>query len=683
MLQYVLAGLALGSIYAIASASLVVTFVSAGVLNFAFGSMAYVVARFYYFLNSQHGWRTDAAGAVSLLVVAPLLGVALYAVLFRFIRGKSTLTKLVATIGLSVALPPLADLVLGTQAITSAPGLAALSDKPFHFLGAPVSTDQVITYGFLLFVVVAGTFVLRRTDVGLKVRATVDSEALASLSGTNPGRVALGVWAVSAALAGLAGILVAPTNGLDTGGMTTLMAASFAAVVVARLRSLPGAVLVSLAMGVVTDVIQKYLPANSSFTAALIPSIPAGFMLVALVVYVLRSGTLQEDAGAIGPLDKAVRPAQQDADTAAAEAVGVTRFGVALSAVPIAVVALLPLIFAGSAYWLGLVAIGMCYAITFLTFTIVTGEGGMLWLSQISFAGAGALATAQFTHSWHVPVLLAIVLGGVLAAIVGAVIGLLTIRLGDLYVALGTLTFGLLVEGLVFTRDRFLQGGLGVSVNRPSFATTDLSFAYLALAVFVVFAILTVNLRRSTSGLALHAVRDSEPAARTIGLSVFQVKVIVGALAAFTAAVGGGYLAMDTGVAQPGSFPVFFGLVWLAVVVTLGVRSITAAAIAGLSFALLPGVFATYVPARWGQIPTILFGLGAISVARHPEGVVAQNAKKVRDVLAKVAPATRSGRVRDDAGAVGSADATVGADDAEAHAAILRARSRADRKVAP
>ena len=62
MLQYVLAGLALGSIYAIASASLVVTFVSAGVLNFAFGSMAYFVARFYYWLNSQHGWSTDAAG---------------------------------------------------------------------------------------------------------------------------------------------------------------------------------------------------------------------------------------------------------------------------------------------------------------------------------------------------------------------------------------------------------------------------------------------------------------------------------------------------------------------------------------------------------------------------------------------------------------------------------------------
>src|SRR4051794_17667949 len=389
MLQYVLAGLALGSIYAIASASLVVTFVSAGVLNFAFGSMAYVVARFYYFLNSEHGWHTDTAGAVSLLVFAPLLGVVLYVILFRFVRDKSTLTKLVATIGLSVALPPVADLVFGTESITSAPGLAALSDTPRHVFGAPVSTDQLITYGFLVFVVAAGTLVLRRTDIGLKVRATVDSEALASLSGTNPGRVALGVWAVSATLAGLAGILVAPTNGLDTGGMTTLMAAAFAAVVVARLRSLPGVVAVSLAMGVVTDVIQKYLPANVSFTAALITSIPFGFMLVALIVYVVRGRPL-EDADPIGPLDKAVRPAEQDADTASAEAAGVTRFGLALSALPLVVVALLPVIFHDSPYWLGLVAFGLCYAVAFLTYTVVTGEGGMLWLSQISFAGAGA-----------------------------------------------------------------------------------------------------------------------------------------------------------------------------------------------------------------------------------------------------------------------------------------------------
>ena len=69
------------------------------------------------------------------------MGIVLYFFLFQFIRGKTTLVKLVATIGLSVALPPIADLTLGTQAITSAPGLASLSDNPYHFLGTPVTTD--------------------------------------------------------------------------------------------------------------------------------------------------------------------------------------------------------------------------------------------------------------------------------------------------------------------------------------------------------------------------------------------------------------------------------------------------------------------------------------------------------------------------------------------------------------
>ena len=636
MLQYVLAGLALGSIYAIASAGLVITFVSAGVLNFAFGSMAYFVARFYYWLNSQHGWPTDAAGAVSLLVLAPLMGILLYGLLFRFIRGKSTLVKLVATIGLSVGLPPVADFLFGTQTITSAPGLAALSDSPYHVLGTTVTTDQLITYGFLFFVVIAGTAILRLTDIGLKVRAMVDSEAMASLSGTNPGRVALGVWATSATLAGLAGILVAPTNGLNTTGMTALMAAAFAAVVAARLRSLTGAVAVSLAMGVVTDVIQKYLPPDSSFTAAVIPSIPFAFILVFLIIHLLRSGSLDEGAGLAGPLDQAIRPANQDAE-AFGPSVGSGR-GSLLGLVPLAVVAALPLIFHGSAYWLGLVAAGLCYGITFLTFTVVTGEGGMLWLSQIIFAGAGALAAAQFVRSWHVPVLLAIVMGGVLAAAAGAVIGLLTIRLGDLYVALVTLTFGLLVETLVFTRDRFLKSGLGVPLNRPSFAQGNMSFAYLALGVFLLFALLTLNLRRSTSGMALRAVRDSAPASRTLGLSVLQVKVIVGSLAAFVAAVGGGFLAMYANVAQPQNYATFAGLVWLAVVTTMGVRSIIAAALSGMTFTLMPGLFATYVPTRWAEVPQLLFGLGAIGVARHPEGVVAQNGRQIRAVLLRLLP---------------------------------------------
>jgi branched-chain amino acid transport system permease protein len=635
MLQYVLAGLALGAIYAIASASLVVTFVSAGVLNFAFGAMAFVVARVFYYLHSQQGWPSAAAAAASVLVFAPALGAALYGLLFRHLRTATSLTKIVATIGLSVALPPLTNLVFGTQDIQAAPGLTPTQEHPVKIFGAPVTNDQLLTYGFLALVVVVGSIVLTRTDIGLRVRAMVDSEAMASLSAINPGRISLGVWAVTTALAGLAGILVAPTSGLSVAGMTTLMAAAFAAVVAARLRSVPGAVAVSLAMGVVTDVVQKYLPADSTFAAAIVPSIPFAFILVALVVYGVRAGKLDEGTQAGGPLDHAVRPAQADAADAPALA-GRRRFTSGIGLLPLVAVALLPLLLRDSPYWLGLVVLGLAYGVTFLTFTVVTGEGGMLWLSQVVFAGIGALLGAQFAVNGHLPAIAAIGLAAVVAAVVGAVIGLLTIRLGDLYVALVTLTFSLLVETLVFSRDRFQQGGIGVAFPRPAAVADDLTFAYVLLGVFAVFALLIVNLRRSTSGMALRAVRDSERASRTLGLSVVQVKVIVGALAAFVAAVGGGLLALTVGSAQPASYPTFLGLVWLAVVVTLGIRSITAAVVAGLTSTLLPGLFQTYLPTRLGEVPAILFGLGAIAVARHPEGAVVQTGRQLRQLAARL-----------------------------------------------
>ena len=56
MLQFVIAGLVLGGIYAIASAGLVITYTSSGILNFAFGAIAFFIARFYYWLHTQQGW---------------------------------------------------------------------------------------------------------------------------------------------------------------------------------------------------------------------------------------------------------------------------------------------------------------------------------------------------------------------------------------------------------------------------------------------------------------------------------------------------------------------------------------------------------------------------------------------------------------------------------------------------
>jgi branched-chain amino acid transport system permease protein len=153
--------------------------------------------------------------------------------------------------------------------------------------------------------------------------------------------------------------------------------------------------------------------------------------------------------------------------------------------------------------------------------------------------------------------------------VIGLIIGLLSIRLGDLHVALVTLTFGLLVENLGFTLPQFVNSGLGLTLTRPSFATSDRAYAYVCLAAFIIVALFILNFRRSTTGLAMNAVRWSDLGARTTGVSVVQMKVTVAAL---VAGIGGGLLAVAQTSIVPNEFDTFLGVVWLALLVTIGIR---------------------------------------------------------------------------------------------------------------
>jgi branched-chain amino acid transport system permease protein len=658
MLQYVIAGLVLGGIYAIASAGLVITYVSSGILNFSFGALAYFVARFYYYLHTQQNWGIPYAALLSILVAGPALGVLLYFMLFRFLRLSSPLVKVVATLGLLVAIPALSTLIFGTQAISSAPGLAPQPVRVFDFIGVAVTLDQVIVYACVVATVVVGSAVLRYTDVGLKVRALVDSPAMTALSGTSPSAVSIGVWAVSTFFAGLAGVLAAPIIGLDSGNFTLLIAAAFAAVIAARFRSLPIAVTVGLAMGVVTSLIQKYLPPSSNWTTEVVDAVPFMFIAIFLIYNLIRRDLDRDSDRVGGALDRAITPqgatqlAGSTSNSLDARRVGlIGKYGG--PGLLIVVAALLPILVQG--FWVGLVAQAFAYGIIFLSFTLVTGEGGMIWLCQITFAGVGGLTASQLAtnHGW--PILAAIVVGGLVALPMGLIIGFLTIRLGDLYVALVTLTFGLLMENLVFTIGIFTNGGLGVNVNRPSFAVTDHAFAYVCLVAFAILALFILNLRRSTTGLALNAVRWSPPGARTLGISVVQMKIIVAGLGAMVAGIGGGFLVAAQTSAQPANFATFLGVIWLAALVTIGIRSNAAALVAGLTFTMLPALALAYLPSWTGQLPPILFGLGAIGVAKFPDGSLEQSGEIFRRWLYE-----RADRRSSSSGAPGSGGGLAG-----------------------
>ena len=236
------------------------------------------------------------------------------------------------------------------------------------------------------------------------------------------------------------------------------------------MRSLPIAVGVGLLMGIATSLAERYLPSNSQWSGEIIDAIP--FIVIALVLLysLVRRGRMGDVERVGGALDRAITP-QGESRLAGSTSSALESGSLGLISkyagpfLLIVAAGALPLIVQG--YWVGLTAAAFAYAVIFLSWTLVTGEGGMLWLCQITFAGIGAITTADLATSHGWPVLAAVLAGGVISMVIGLVVGLLSIRLGDLYVALVTLTFGLLVENLVFTLPSFVNSGLGLTVNPP------------------------------------------------------------------------------------------------------------------------------------------------------------------------------------------------------------------------
>jgi branched-chain amino acid transport system permease protein len=125
--------------------------------------------------------------------------------------------------------------------------------------------------------------------------------------------------------------------------------------------------------------------------------------------------------------------------------------------------------------------------------------------------------------------------------------------------------------------------------------------------------------------MTLVALRSSETGVSTLGLSVVRAKLVAFGVSGFIAGIGGGMLSFYALRARPAQFDTLDGIIWLAVVVTLGVRTSVGPLLAGILYAVMPELIGTWSLPEWvGQLPPLLFGLGAIGLAREPRGVVAQ-----------------------------------------------------------
>jgi branched-chain amino acid transport system permease protein len=613
----IVAGLVLGSIYAISALGLVLTYTASRVFNFAHGAIAYFVAVFYYWLHTRHGWSVPAAAVVSIGVMSPLLGLFLWAALFRRLAHTPPVVRFVSTVGLWVALPALVKVIFPftKNEIFEPSGLIEGSPRVFDVFGVNVNANQLVVLVGAAVVAAGLTVLIRYTPLGLSVRATVDSPRVAGIAGVNTSVVTASSWMLGTVLAGLAGVLLTPILGLADIQFTLLLVASLGAVVIARMTSLPLAFGGALLIGLAQEVSREWLPDSGVLAKGFRPSIPFIVMLVFLLAYQgLKGERFEVDS----------RATSQDRPEAPAPPPLRGWRGVLGPMLVAGVLLTVPLWL--SDFWIGVVSQGMGLAILFLTFTVVTGEGGMVSLCQMTLAGIGGFTAAKLATDSGWPLGLALLVGAAVAVPVGMLVAGLSLRLGGLYLALATLAFSQLVENLVFAREDFDNFGTGVEIGRPQFFGIDFDdaapFYLLLVVVFCVMALLVLNLRRGTSGLVFASMRSSEPASATIGISVVRSKMIAFGASAFIAGLGGGLYAIAIGRAAPASFNLIIGIVWLAIVVTWGVRSVVGALIAGIIFVVAPQLVSLYLSEGWTDVPTMLFGLGAIALAREPRGVL-------------------------------------------------------------
>lgn len=628
MTPYIASGLVYGAIYAIAALGLVLTFKSSRVFNFAYGAVAFAIAMCYYELTIVHGWPIVAAVAVCLLVLAPLLGVLLTMLVFRHLRHTPVAVQVVATIGLLVAIPATVRFLFGTEPRFNAIGLFRGQPRVYDVLGTRLNVDQLAIIVAAVVIALAFGAVMHATRFGLAVRAVVDGEDLAALLGISPRAVDAGAGAISAFNAGLAGILMSPVLGLNESSFTTLLIASIAATVLGGLRSMGWTFVGAIGLGVAQGVAAKYLPATGVLSQGLRPSIPFIVIFVVLAGYSTYLALTHVPLAAVGQGLGGELPPRSSRSY--------RRFWRA--AVAIALLVVVPLQLSGR--WIEIFAIGLSIGIVMLSYVLITGQAQMVSLCQVTFAGIGGIITAQLATEAGWPVVVSILVGGLVAVPVGLLIALASIRLGALYLALSTLGFATLVDNLLFPQHRFDQLGVGVKVPRPSLfgfdLGTDLRFYFFALATFALLALVVHNIRSSTSGLAQVAMRSAEPAAAMTGVNLLGLRVSIFAMSAFIAGVGGGVLASANRVALPSGYNAVVGLLWLAVVVTFGVRRLSGALVGGIVVVALPRIFGQYLSTDWVEVPAMLFGLGAIAVAVDPGGAIDNMNRSVLAVGAKL-----------------------------------------------
>jgi len=691
----ILQGTPPGAVYALIALGFVLTYKTSGVFNLAFGAQAYISAALFFQAREEWGWATGPALVLSVFVVAPLIGLLLERLIFRHLRTAPAVAKLVVTIGLTVALPNLFELITSFQPVAgrTPEGIVPDGDVLYNVFNVySFSRDELVALGVAVLGMLALGALFRFTALGLQMRAVVESPRMTELAGIRADRVSAFAWALSSVFAGMAGVLIAPRfNTLAAADFFNLVVVAIAAAALGRLVSLPRALVGGLALGIFIALLNTFLPrwsADNAWLGAIQENIAPAVPFVVLFGVLVLWPAIRRTREAADPLAGVDPPPPAPAAATRSRALTVATRVFALGFFGIVG---LVIFFRADQSWLFVVTQAVILATIYLSITVITGFAGQISLCQGAFAAIGGFTVFQLADRYDMSVMVAAVVGAAAAAACGALLSLPVLRLGGVWFAIATLAFAFFFDS-VMVKLSWIGGGdtallEGTRVPRPTIGpwdfANDLSFLGLALAVFALTSFAVIRIREGTVGRTLQALRGSEVAAASIGISPARARIVAFAVSAFIAGLGGAMLSMlQENVNYTNSFAPFTALFWLVLVVALGSRTVEGAAIAGASFALfdvvilrgellgwilrspdrIPGIFP--ISPKWRLV---LFGLLTIQFAHHPEGLV-ENGKRqwMRRLQRRAGPRTGPS----DKASVGELEpaatgAAVGADAAE------------------
>jgi len=264
-----------------------------------------------------------------------------------------------------------------------------------------------------------------------------------------------------------------------------------------------------------------------------------------------------------------------------------------------------------SSYLMSQLVFVCIYATVGVALLILTGFTGQASLGHAAFLAIGAY-TAAYLQKYNVPFPVYFLAAGALTGLIGAMVGFPALRLQGIYLVIATISFALIVEEILARWESVTNGNEGMRVKTLSLLGVPVprdspAFYFLCLAVLVLTIVGTLNLLRSPTGRVFVAIRDSETAARSMGVNVALYKVKSFAISAAITGFAGVLFAHKLSFISPEMFTLQLSIEFIIVILIGGTFSLHGAVL-GAIFIVMIDPFLTYLK---DDMPGIIAGIAA------------------------------------------------------------------------